>query len=114
MPQACSDPASPSVKTEPYPPQSPSKGRAGPAKGVSFTEDMDKNIINHVLSISDINLRYNWSDLANGALKQFTAKQASRAFHRLFIRSIPSAHIEIGGAAQGSLGLQTESIPVPS
>ena len=41
---------------------------------------MDKKIINHVLSISDINLRYNWPDLIKKEFPTLNTKQASHLF----------------------------------
>jgi hypothetical protein len=79
MPKAPAGSSSSPVKSEPYPPQSPTKsGKAGGGKGGAiFTDEIDRQIMNHVLSISDINLRYNWPDLAKSGLSQFTPKQAS-------------------------------------
>jgi hypothetical protein len=79
MPKAPAGSSSSPVKSEPYPPQSPTKsGKAGGGKGGAiFTDEIDRQIMNHVLSISDINLRYNWPDLAKSGLPQFTPKQAS-------------------------------------
>lgn len=79
MPKAPVDSSSSPVKSEPYPSQSPTKsGKAGGGKGGAiFTDEIDKQIMNHVLSISDINLRYNWPDLAKSGLPQFTPKQVS-------------------------------------
>jgi hypothetical protein len=89
MPKAPTSPTSAKVKSEPYPPESPtkspSKGKGTAARGVTFTEEMDKKIINHILSISDINLRYNWPELVKNEFPDLTTKQAS-------ISSPPSQH----------------------
>lgn len=77
MPKAPPNPASPTVKSDPYPPESPSKSRGASAKGVTFTEEMDRKIINHILSISDINLRYNWPELVKKEFPTMNTKQAS-------------------------------------
>jgi hypothetical protein len=79
MPKAPAGSSSSPVKSEPYPSQSPTKsGKAGGGKGGAiFTDEIDRQIMNHVLSISDINLRYDWPDLAKSGLPQFTPKQVS-------------------------------------
>ena len=81
MPKAPTSPTSATVKSEPYPSDSPSKSptkaKGGQVRGVTFTEEMDKEIIHHILSISDINLRYNWPDLVKNKFPNLTTKQAS-------------------------------------
>jgi hypothetical protein len=60
MPKAAA--SSSPVKSEPYEKESPKKQRTAHSKG-TWTEEMNRDMISHVLSISDIKLRYNWADL---------------------------------------------------
>lgn len=65
------------VKNEPYGKESPKKQRAGAAASskITWTEEMDKTMISHVLSISEIKLHYNWTDLQKNHFPQLTVKQ---------------------------------------
>lgn len=68
------------VKAEPYEKESPKKGRASPtkgAKGVSWTKDMDDQVLQHVLARSDINLRFDWADLQKNNFPHLTVTQVS-------------------------------------
>jgi hypothetical protein len=56
---------------------SPTKKGAKGAKGVSWTADMDQELMIYVLSISDINLRYNWPELQRLKFPDLTPKQVS-------------------------------------
>jgi hypothetical protein len=72
MPKAPS--SSSPVKSEPYEKGSPKKQRAAFQKG-TWTEEMNRDMISHVLSISDIKLRYNWADLQKSKFPHLTVKQ---------------------------------------
>jgi hypothetical protein len=48
------------VKPQPYPKESPQKGRA---QGIVWTEEMDKIMINEILSTADIKFNYDWPKL---------------------------------------------------
>jgi hypothetical protein len=72
MPKAPS--SSSPVKNEPYEKESPKKQRAAFRKG-TWTEEMNRDMISHVLSISDIKLRYNWADLQKSKFPHLTVKQ---------------------------------------
>jgi hypothetical protein len=56
---------------------SPSKKGGKGTKGVSWTADMDQELMIYVLSISDINLRYNWPELQRLKFPDLTPKQVS-------------------------------------
>jgi len=71
MPKASSSSPSPDVKPNPYPKESPKKG----LKLVSWTEDMDREIISHILSSSDIKLVFNWAQLQQKSFPELTTKQ---------------------------------------
>ena len=73
MPKAPS--SIPDVKADPYEKPSPSKQKASGAKGVSWTEDMDEQVIRHVLTKSDINLRYDFNELQKTAFPHLTPTQ---------------------------------------
>lgn len=114
MPKSPAKATTTAVKAEPYPAESPTKAaKAGGSKnGVAFTEADDRAIMNHVLSISDINLRYNWPELANGALKQYTPKQVSHEVVSLSTR-IPSISAEVPNANSSKV-VGTTSSRTPS
>lgn len=69
------------VKNEPYGKESPKKQRAGAAASskITWTEEMDKTMISHVLSISEIKLHYNWTDLQKNHFPHLTVKQVCHA-----------------------------------
>jgi hypothetical protein len=84
MPKASS--SSSPVKSEPYEKESPKKQRAAFQKG-TWTEEMNRDMISHVLSISDIKLRYNWADLQKSKFPHLTVKQVGRGGIRIRVDS---------------------------
>lgn len=73
---------------------------------------MDRDLISYVLSISDINLRYNWPDLQKSKFPGLTPKQVSSVdrvvFSRLYLDRL-AAFI-----AQEPLGQQAQELVIPS
>jgi hypothetical protein len=73
--------SSSSVKSEPTEKTSSGTEKAPPAKkggkGVTWTPDMDKGLVIHVLSNSNINLRFNWADLQKNKFPHLTVVQVS-------------------------------------
>jgi hypothetical protein len=93
MPKAPSSTPSP-AKSEPYAKGSPSQQKtsattsdelpekSSPAKkGITWTDDMDKKPMIHVLSRSDINLRYDWADAVKSEFPDLSVKQVSTVWH---------------------------------
>lgn len=79
MPKA---PGSPTIeaKTEPYEKQSPPCPKK--QRATAWTEEMNRDMISHVLSISDIQLRYNWADLQKNKFPHLTVKQVGSEVYR--------------------------------
>jgi hypothetical protein len=97
MPKNPSSNQSP-TKSEPYAKGSPSKqktsattkddlpGKSSPSKkGITWTDDMDKKLMIHVLSRSDINLRYDWADAVNSEFPDLSVKQVSSIWQCWYI-----------------------------
>jgi hypothetical protein len=97
MPKAPSSTASP-TKSEPYAKGSPSKQKASATikddlpeksspskKGITWTDDMDKKLMIHVLSRSDINLRYDWADAVKSEFPDLSVKQVSSIWQCWYI-----------------------------
>ncbi|KAG7530615.1 hypothetical protein FFLO_04917 [Filobasidium floriforme] len=63
---------------------------------------MDKKIINHILSISDINLRYNWPELVKNEFPDLTTKQLkSRWDNKLKNAMFPPEVMKMNKEAKG-------------
>lgn len=97
MPKNPSSNQSP-TKSEPYAKGSPSKqktsattkddlpGKSSPSKkGITWTDDMDKKLMIHVLSRSDINLRYDWADAVKSEFPDLSVKQVSSIWQCWYI-----------------------------
>lgn len=93
MPRVPSATPSP-IKSEPYVKGSPSKQKTSATtsdelpeksspskKGITWTDDMDKKLMIHVLSQSTINLRYDWADAVKNEFPDLSPKQVSSIWH---------------------------------
>jgi hypothetical protein len=61
---------------------SPAKKGGKSAKGVTWTPEMDKDVMIHILKHSDINLRFNWSELQKEKFPHLTVVQVSKTSGR--------------------------------
>ena len=66
--------SSPKAKAEPYRKESPKKQAA---TKITWTEEADRAMIRHVLSNSEIKLRYNWTELQKSTFPDLTVKQVN-------------------------------------
>ncbi|KAH8081941.1 hypothetical protein HD553DRAFT_344015 [Filobasidium floriforme] len=113
MPKVPFSTASP-TKAEPYPKGSPSKQKASPTtkddlpeksspskKGITWTDDMDKKLMIHVLSRSEITLRYDWADAVKNEFPDLSVKQLENRWNKKLKNALfPPEVIKLNKAAK--------------
>jgi len=77
MPKAPSTTADAVPKQEPYSKSSPQKGRARP---ITWTEEMDKAMISHVLSRSEIRFNFDWPALQKSTFPELSVQQVCKGY----------------------------------
>ena len=96
-------------KEEPYSKSSPQKGRARP---ITWTEEMDKAMISHVLSRSEIRFNFDWPALQKSTFPELSVQQVRNGYTNATPRLTDIPHL-FRLLAFGSLGEEGQAFSDP-